>query len=145
MTSEDDTRSQRTATLLESGIAAGMERIRTSVNGTAGAAPLLDHLETLDERRAELRRRLDGVRNDGGAWGMASDTSLAGLADILVRVEQLDSLLGTDPDPASLAEAARLAGEPLPHPIRLMGPQFEVIERVRRSGVPPWATGPAVG
>jgi hypothetical protein len=144
MTGEDDTRSQRTATLLETEVIAAIERIRGQLADVPGTDTLLEHLDELDGRRVELRRRLDAMPTDGGAWGMASDTPLAGLADVVLRLEQVEAELGAEPDPASVAAAAQLAADPLPRPVRLMAPQRDLIQRLRQGELPPWVAGPAV-
>lgn len=141
MAAGSEHRTRKTAELVDAEITAGLERIRTRAAGVEDAAELLALLDTLDERRVVLRDRLDGMPDVGGAWGMASDTPLAGLADVSLRVQRLEQVLGEQPDPASVAAATRIAAEPLPRPVRLLSHQQELLDRVRRDAAPPWLAG----
>jgi hypothetical protein len=132
---------RKTAELLETEITVGLECIRTRVEGVVGGDALLDRLDALDERRIELRRRLDGMPDVGGGaglhGGMASDTPLAGLADVVLRVRRLEEVLADDPTPASVAATERVAAESLPRPVGLLSRQREVLDGLRRGDATP--------
>jgi hypothetical protein len=69
---------RKTGQLLDIEISAGLTRLRTRLSGAAGADALINRLDMLDERRAELLRRLDGMPDVGGGAGLpprASSTS----------------------------------------------------------------------
>ncbi len=131
MASGTDHRTREIADLLDGGLVERLDRVRAWAGPAPDAEALLARLDALDRRRIDLRDRLDDMPDTGGAWGIASDTPLAGLADVLLRVQRLEELLTSAPDPASVAAAERVAAEPLPRPVRMLARQWDVLERAR--------------